>query len=307
MALAPLVFSILIAAGIMSISVGLAKGRKHVSMGDRLVRFAERPKTLEQLELERPFKERIAKPFVFGIARAFSRLAPQQRVEKTRISLLLAGSPGNMRVTEFIGMQVLLALVLGATLFIIFWLGKMSPFRVIAFSGAAAAGGYIMPVLWLRSKIKARKKAIFRQLPDAIDLLTISVDAGLAFDSALQRVSEKWDNELSLEFRRVIAEIRMGVPRRDALRDLATRTGVSELSTFVASIIQADQLGVSISRVLQVQADQMRIRRRQWAEAEAHRAPLKMMFPIAFFIFPALYVIILGPVVPGIAEVFFKK
>jgi tight adherence protein C len=161
--------------------------------------------------------------------------------------------------------------------------------------------GYSFPAYWLGGKIKARKKQIFRSLPDAIDLLTISVEAGLGFDQALQRVTEKWDDDLAREFRRVLSEMRVGKLRRDALREMAYRCDVNELSIFVASIIQADQLGVSLSKVLRIQADQMRIRRRQMAEELARKAPIKMLFPMVFLIFPSVYIVILGPAVPTIA------
>jgi tight adherence protein C len=135
-----------------------------------------------------------------------------------------------------------------------------------------------------------------------LDLLTISVEAGLAFDSALQRVAEKWDNELSREFRRVLTDVRLGRSRREALRDMAQRTGVEDVQTFTAAIIQAEQLGVSIGKILRVQADQMRIRRRQRAEEAAQKAPIKMLFPMVFLIFPSLFVVILGPAVPKLMD-----
>ena len=141
--------------------------------------------------------------------------------------------------------------------------------------------GFAFPSMWLTGRIKARQKAVFRAMPDALDLLTISVEAGLGFDAAMAKVHEKWINELALEFGRVIQEIRLGKLRRDALRDMADRLGVAEMSSFVAAVIQSEQLGVSMAKVLRIQSDQMRVRRRQMAEEEAHKAPIKMVFPIA--------------------------
>jgi len=161
-----------------------------------------------------------------------------------------------------------------------------------------------MPGIWLGQEIKKRKTNIVKALPDALDLLTIAVEAGLAFDSGIQRVAEKWDNELSKEFRRVLQDMRLGRTRRDALKDLAERTGVEDVQTFTAAIIQADQLGVSMAKILRVQSDQMRIRRRQRAEELAQKAPVKMLFPMVFLIFPALFVVILGPAVPRITQAF---
>ena len=167
--------------------------------------------------------------------------------------------------------------------------------------------GFYLPNLWLNRKITQRKAEITRALPDVLDLLTISVEAGLGFDAAIHKVTEKWDNALTREFRRVLSEMRMGKARRDALRDLVTRTDVADVNTFIAAIIQADQLGVSISNVLHVQAEQMRTRRRQRAEEAAHKAPIKMIFPMVFLIFPAMYVIILGPAIPTMLNSFGIK
>jgi len=158
--------------------------------------------------------------------------------------------------------------------------------------------GYVLPSFWLGSKTRSRQKEITHAMPDALDLLVIAVEAGLGFDAAVQRYTEKSDNALAREFRRAIAEIRMGRSRRDALKEMVHRTEVPDLNTFISAIIQADQLGVSISRVLTVQADQMRILRRQRAEEQAAKAPLKMLFPMIFLIFPSMFIVILGPSVP---------
>jgi tight adherence protein C len=132
-------------------------------------------------------------------------------------------------------------------------------------------------------------------MPDALDLLTICVEAGLGFDSAMSKVVEEWENELSAAFGRVIQEIRLGKLRRDALKDMAERVGISEMTSFVAAVVQSEQLGVSMSRVLRIQADQMRMRRRQAAEEKARQAPVKMMIPLVFLIFPAILIVLLGP------------
>jgi tight adherence protein C len=155
--------------------------------------------------------------------------------------------------------------------------------------------GFVFPNIWLNTRINARQKAVFRAMPDALDLLTIAVEAGLGFDAAMAKVHEKWDNDLALEIGRVIQEIRLGKLRREALRDMAERLGVPEMTSFVAAVIQSEQLGVSMAKVLRIQSDQMRVRRRQMAEEEAHRAPIKMVFPIALLIFPSILIILLGP------------
>ncbi|MFL5646709.1 MAG: type II secretion system F family protein, partial [Chloroflexota bacterium] len=157
--------------------------------------------------------------------------------------------------------------------------------------------GYIAPEFWLGRKVKARQKAILLMIPDALDLLTISVRAGLGFDAALGKVVEKLQGPLSDEFRRALAEVRVGKARRDALRDIVPRTDVAPLTNFIGAIIQAEQLGVSISKVLQVQSEQLRIERRQRAEEQAAKAPIKMLFPLVGCIFPSLFIVILGPAI----------
>jgi tight adherence protein C len=151
------------------------------------------------------------------------------------------------------------------------------------------------PEFWLGGRVKKRQKGILLQIPDALDLLTISVRAGLGFDAALGKVVEKMKGPLVDEFRRALAEVRVGKARREALRDIVPRTEVQPLTNFIGAIIQAEQLGVSISKVLQVQSEQLRIERRQRAEEQAAKAPIKMLFPLVGCIFPSLFVVILGP------------
>jgi tight adherence protein C len=155
--------------------------------------------------------------------------------------------------------------------------------------------GYFFPDLWIRSKINGRQKSVRKAMPDALDLLTICVEAGLGFDAAMSKVNEKWDNELSLAFGRVIREIQLGKLRRDALRDMAEHLGIAEMTSFVAAVVQSEMLGVSMAKILRIQSDQMRMKRRQHAEEEAHKAPIKMIFPMGLFIFPSLMNVILTP------------
>jgi tight adherence protein C len=193
-----------------------------------------------------------------------------------------------------IALFVLLLIIFGAVTF-----GQgMAASQAMMYTAIGGGLGYLLPGMWLGQQIKKRKHNIVKALPDALDLLTISVEAGLAFDLALMRVADKWDNELSTEFKRVLTDTRLGRAARDALKDMSMRTGVDDVQTFVAAIIQAQQLGVSIGKILRIQSDQMRIRRRQRAEEAAHKAPIKMLIPMAFLIFPALFVVILGPAVP---------
>jgi tight adherence protein C len=253
--------------------------------------------TLSELELQQPFSQRVLVPLMRSILGVLGKYGPKQSAERLRLNLQQAGNPGNLTPTMFAGIRTALAVLL------LFIFGVVT-FRTMAFAQAlmytaiGAGLGYLLPGIWLGQQIKRRKHNIVKALPDALDLLTISVEAGLAFDSALQRVTEKWDNELSKEFKRVLTDTRLGRARRDALKDMAARTGVDDVQTFVAAIIQAEQLGVSIGKILRIQSDQMRVRRRQRAEEAAQKAPIKMLFPMVFLIFPALFVVILGPAVP---------
>ncbi|MFL5735552.1 MAG: type II secretion system F family protein [Chloroflexia bacterium] len=275
------------------------------SIEERLSQFAERPMSLEELELEQPFNERVIKPMVAAITGFASKLTPSQSAEKLRNQLVLAGNPYNMQATEFTALRLICAVILGGVFFVVgLFIMQLEGVQLIGVPLVGAFIGYLSPSFWLGRRIKARKKDIMKILPDAIDLMTISVEAGLAFDGAMQRVAEKWNNALSLEFQRAIAEMRVGKSKRDALREIVVRTGVPDLSTFVASVIQADQLGVSISKVLRIQSEQLRIRRRQRAEEQAHKAPILMMIPMVFLIFPATYIVILGPSVPKMIQAF---
>ena len=291
----------IVALGIFGVFLKMSMPKQNaVSIESRLQAFAERPRTLEELELEAPFKDRVIKPIVGGLTKFFGKLAPSKGMEKLRLQLVLAGSPFNMQVAEFTGLRFMGGIMLGALALGLSLLMQAALTMLMMYSLLGMVVGYIMPVFWLRSRIKKRQKIILKTLPDAIDLMTISVEAGLAFDGAMQRVADKWENDLSAEFGRALAEMRVGKSKRDALRELVGRTGVSDLSTFVASIIQADQLGVSIAKVLRIQSEQMRIRRRQRAEEQAHKAPILMMIPMVFLIFPATYIVILGPAVPKV-------
>jgi tight adherence protein C len=191
----------------------------------------------------------------------------------------------------------LAALLLGTLTFALTMLSSVGPLQQILFVLVMILIGFMLPSIWLGQRIRRRQNDILKTLPDAIDLLTISVEAGLPFDGAMQRVADKWDNEISRAFGRVLTELRVGKSRRDALRDMSDRAGVPDVTSFVAALVQADQLGISIAKVLRIQSEQMRIKRRQRAEEKAHQAPIKMLFPMVFLIFPTLWIVILGPAI----------
>ena len=299
MMILPVLFALLLIAGIAVIAVGVSRNRQVDAIGERLNQFTERAMSLEDLELQQPFFQRVIVPMSKSLLSALGKYGPKQSAERLKVSLQQAGNPGNITPLMFSGLRIVLAAVLFIT-FGFVTLRTMDFLQAMLYTMMGVVIGFLLPGIWLGQQIKKRKHNIVKSLPDALDLLTIAVEAGLAFDSGIQRVADKWENELSREFRRVLADMRLGRTRRDSLKDLATRTGVEDVQTFTAAIIQADQLGVSMAKILRIQSDQMRIRRRQRAEEAAQKAPVKMLFPMVFLIFPALFVVILGPAVPRI-------
>jgi len=269
----------------------------------RMVAMKE-PTNLRELELQEPFVQRVLKPLGQRSLQRLGQMAPKTNAELVRRRLMIAGNPGNLSLLDFNGIRLIVGIVLAVIA------GGVAFYREMEFPLPISIGvvgfvvGLYYPNQWLKGRIKKRQKAITRALPDALDMLTIAVDAGLGFDQALMKVCEKWDNELTRELSRAIGEMRLGVRRVDALRNVVYRTDVEDLASFVAVLVQADRLGVSIAAVLHAQSEQMRMRRRQRAEEEARKAPLKMLFPLVLFIFPSLFVVILGPAVPQFIEAF---
>src|SRR5215213_5185869 len=292
----------LVAAGaILLIVVGLAGNSPVDPVQARLTQLGSmQAKNLEELELQQPLVERTLKPIVNRLSGTVSRMTSQSFSVTTEKRLALAGNPGDLRVADWLGIKAVGALVGAGLFFLLFAIvGFMNlpPILRIVMIPIGLMFGFTIPEFWLGGRVKKRQKAILLMIPDALDLLTISVRAGLGFDGALGKVVEKLKGPLTEEFRRALAEIRVGKPRRDALRDIIPRTEVPALTNFIGAIIQAEQLGVSISKVLQVQSEQLRIERRQRAEEMAAKAPIKMLFPLVGCIFPSLFIIILGPAI----------
>ena len=227
------------------------------------------------------------------------RFTPQNAIQQTSKKLELAGNPGGMDATVFWALRMA-GLSLGALLFFVAAIAPEGSFlkgRGLIIAIPAAAMGFFLPELWLRGRISKRQNDVRKAMPDALDLLTICVEAGLGFDAAMAKVYEKWDNVVALAFGRVIREIQLGKLRRDSLKDMADRLGVPEMTSFIAAVIQSEQLGVSLARVLRIQTDQMRIKRRQRAEESAHKAPIKMLIPLALLIFPSICIVLMTPAV----------
>ncbi len=276
----------------------MARKKGTPSIEDRLAEFGtfDRPVTLEEIELSLPFSERVLAPIITGLAAFAMRFSPAESQRALQHKLDLAGNPYEM--SKFVGTRILAGLLfLGLGIAGAILAKELPLIQRIILPVVGGSLGYFMPVMSLGSKISKRQKNIIKSLPDALDLLTICVEAGLGFDAAMAKVAEKWDNELCLAFSRVIQELQLGKLRREALRGMADRMEVRDVSTFIAAIIQADQLGVSIARVLRIQSEQMRMRRRQRAEELASQAGIKMLPAIVFLIFPAIFVILLGPAV----------
>jgi tight adherence protein C len=301
MPILPIVVAALAAGGILLIVLALAGSSPVDPVQARLTQLGSmQAKNLEELELQQPFIERTLRPLANRLSGRISSMASSSFSEKTEKRLALAGNPGDLRVADWLGIKAIGAII-GAILFFFLFaiVGVLGfPFFIGALlSVVGALFGYTIPEFWLGGRVKKRQKAILLMIPDALDLLTISVRAGLGFDAALGKVVEKLVGPLSDEFRRALAEVRVGKARRDALRDIVPRTEVVPLTNFIGAIIQAEQLGVSISKVLQVQSEQLRIERRQRAEEQAAKAPIKMLFPLVGCIFPSLFIVILGPAI----------
>jgi tight adherence protein C len=298
----PVVLVAAAAAGaILLIVLGLAGGRAVDPVQARLTQLGTmQAKNLEELELQMPFLERTMRPLAARLSGSVARFTSTSFADRTEKNLALAGNPGDLRVADWLGIKAVAAIIFGIVFFLLFAVVNILGTGFAIGAGMSLLGvviGYIAPEFWLGRRIKARQKAILLMIPDTLDLLTISVRAGLGFDAALAKVVEKLKGPLSNEFRRALAEVRVGKTRREALRDIIPRTEVPPLTNFIGAIIQAETLGVSISKVLQVQSEQLRIERRQRAEEQAAKAPIKMLFPLVGCIFPSLFIVILGPAI----------
>src|SRR5262245_3244132 len=299
--------SLIVAIGaslaVLLIAVGVAGAREPDPLKARLNQLGTMTaKDLQELELQQPFFDRTVRPLAARLSGMVARVTSSSFTERTEKRLVMAGSPGDVKVADWLGIKAIGVGVGFGVMFILFGVLAGDLPRGLLLALAGAGSGYVGPEFWLGGRVRARQKAILLQIPDALDLLTISVRAGLGFDAALGKVVEKMKGPLVDEFRRALAEVRVGKARRDALRDIMPRTEVVPLSTFIGAIIQAEQLGVSISKVLQVQSEQLRIERRQRAEEMAAKAPIKMLFPLVGCIFPSLFIVILGPAIILIIE-----
>ncbi len=251
---------------------------------------------LREQHLSESFGSRIIVPVVAGAARVARRVTPIDARDRVARKLLLAGSPAGWdaeRLLAFKIIGVVGGVILGV--FLTTLIGGLSPFIRIVMIGLLGFVGFVVPDSMINRRVDERQKEILRTLSDTLDLLTISVEAGLSLNAAIAQVVQNVPGVLSSEFARMLQEIQLGVPRADAFRNLAERTDVEELNAFALAMIQADVFGVSIASVLRTQAQQLRIKRRQAAEAKAQQTPVKIVFPLILCILPALFVVIVGP------------
>ena len=253
-------------------------------------------------EREQPFRERVVGPARDRLARLVLRIHPKTSVDGVRSRLLAAGLR-NVSPTGFLAGKaavgiggLLLGMLLGGA--------SVGGAGVLLFGLAFGGIGFLAPDFVVGSRARKRRDQIRAQLPDALDLLAVSVEAGMGFDGAISKLIDHMDGALSEEFGLTLNEIRIGESRQDALKKLATRTDTAEISGFTRAIIQADQLGISLGRILRVQATDTRQRRQAAAEEKAMKAPIKMLFPTVLFIFPAMFLVILGPAFLNLSKIF---
>jgi tight adherence protein C len=293
---------LIIVAGLVVVGVILAVlvlqgGGSSQSIEERLNELAALGESisLEDIELSQPFSQRVVAPMLDALGKIAQRFTPQETIEAARHKLELAGIAHQIKPVQFVAYRFGGALVLGVMSLLVAFTLPIPMSQQLLLILVAFALGYLLPGVWLGSKISKRQEEVTKSMPDALDLLTICVEAGLGFDAAMQKVAEKWDNELSRAFARTVQEMRFGKLRREALRSMATSLDVPDMTSFTAAIIQADQLGVSMAKVMRIQSDTMRMKRRQRAEEKARQAPVKMMIPLVFFIFPTILIVLLGP------------
>jgi tight adherence protein C len=260
--------------------------------------------SLEELELRAPFAERIVRPGLTRFAEILAGSTPERKRASLNKLLNMAGRPFALTADEFTASRYGLGVVAFVVTAAIGLLRGSDAWLSLVLAVAGGATGYFLPLIYARSLANDRKRKIIRNLPNALDLLQISVEAGLSFEAAMGRVAEKHTSPLAEEFTRVLQETRLGRPRLEAMEDMVNRSEVEELSSFVQAVIQSEQLGTPIANILRIQADEMRQRRLVRAQMMGARASLKMLLPMVGCIFPTLWVILLGPALLIVMKVF---
>ncbi len=282
----------------------LFKSKKQISMRLNMI-YKEKSKE-EENYLNQPFFIRLVRPLLDNVSKTILKITPKEFISTFENKVVMAGNPFNLSTKDWINIHLITLITLPLITLIIYFNFNLPLKKVILSIICELAAGLIVPNFLLSRKKTIRQKQIQNTLPDVIDLLTVSVEAGLGFDGALAKVIEKMPGPLAEEFDNVLQEIKVGRHKRDALKDMADRIGIQDLTTFIGSIIQADQLGVSIGKVLRIQSEQMRTARKQRAQEKAMKAPIKMLIPMVLFIFPTIFTVLLGPAVIKLMDVFMK-
>jgi tight adherence protein C len=246
------------------------------------------------------FRTRAVVPLVAWMARITGSLMPAGQRERTRVNLMLAGMPYTWQWTNFLAAKAALAVAAAGLTLLVAVRTDVPPLQIALLALSGGAAGYYLPGVWLGRKITRRQGQILRALPDALDLLSISVSAGLGLEAAMLEVVQRWKNSLTDELSAVLRDLKLGTSRAAALREFARRTGLDEVKEFTVAVIQADELGMPLKDVLQIQAEQIRLRRRHRAEEQARKATIKMLVPMVFLVFPALVIVLLGPALPSL-------
>lgn len=276
-------------------------------ISSRLSRISKQSVREADSELNKPLFIRVIQPMVEMVSRIVLRITPKEVTSGYEKKVMMAGSPMNLSVKDWISIQVILGFGIPLSILIVGWYMKLEANRYLYSVLMVAGLGFLLPNFILSKNKTKRQKEIQNTLPDVLDLLTVSVEAGLGFDGALTKVVDKMPGALASEFDNVLQEMKVGKLKRDAFKDMADRTGVPDLNSFIGAIIQADQLGVSIGNVLRLQSEQMRQKRRQRAQEKAMKAPIKMLLPMVMFIFPTIFSVLLGPVVIKILDTFMGQ
>jgi tight adherence protein C len=295
-----LLLGLLAGGGVLMFFIGIARtpsSNTALNVQQRLAAYGgEKQLTVEEIELQRPFSERVLRPAIERLGSLLSRSTPQKARQDLLNKLELAGRPGNLTPEDFAAVRLVAAAVMAAVgLGLGFLLGN--PVYLVIALVAGTILGYYLPVIWLQQKVDGRRTEIQKGLPDALDLLVICVDAGLGFDAALARVTDKYKNALSDILSKALREVSLGRPRLEALDEMGRSSGVEDLHNFIQAVIQSEQFGTGIGKILRIQADEMRRKRRQRAQEKGAQATLKMMLPMVGCIFPTLWIVLLGPAV----------
>lgn len=297
-----IIASALVALSILLCFLGLAYMRQSDEIQERMEKYSSStPISVEERELQVPFSQRVVRPLLRRMLNIFAWVLPNKRIAGLQHRLQIAGSPNGITTADFIGLKGWTTIVMGGVFGLYLWAAGGEMTLTMWLLGIVfVVIGFQLPDIWLSRQITNRQLEITNSLPDALDMMTIAVEAGLSFEQSIGEIVARWDNDLSKELRRVLYEIGIGKSRREALEGLSERTAVPDLVSFVTAVNHSEELGTSLARVLNVQSAEMRVRRRQRAQEAANKVPVKILFPMVFLIFPAMFAVILGPAVPRI-------